>query len=107
MFHVLLVSVWEILDTRAVKVFPVKLSTVNVADCPTFTLPISVSSTLASICLLDKSAMRMMTVGLLLPCTAMVPGVCGSPTTTPDMGATMVISFILDWDSAKEDTAVS
>lgn len=52
------------------------------------------------------SAMRMMTVGLLLPCTAMVPTGLGSPTTTPDMGAVIVVSARSDSAADNVDTAV-
>ncbi len=51
--------------------------------------------------------MRMMTVGLLLPWTAMVPTVFGSPTTTPSMGAVMTVSATSDSASVKVLTAVS
>ena len=59
------------------------------------------------ICLVDVSAIRMMTVGLLLPWTAMVPTVFGSPTTTPSMGAVMTVSATSDSAWAKVLTAVS
>ena len=100
-FQVLLTSVWEIFATRAVKVFPEKASTVKVAICPTLTFPMSVSSTLALICFAERSAIRRMTVGLLVPCTAIVPGVCGSPTTMPSIGAVMMVSFRFVWVSSR------
>ena len=51
--------------------------------------------------------MRMMTVGLLLPWTAMVPTAFGSPTTTPAIGAVMTVSATSDSASVKVLTAVS
>ena len=103
----LLVSVCEIFVTRAVNVLSVYVSTVNVACCPTLTLPISVSSTFALICLRERSAMRMMTVGLSDVATAIVPTVLGSPTTVPSIGAMMLVSDASDSACARAETAVS
>ena len=100
-------SVWDIFDTVAVKVDFGNASTVNVAFCPTRTLPISVSSIFARICFLERSAIRMMTVGLELPCTAIVPGVKGSPTTTPSIGAVMTVSARSDSVTESALSAVS
>ena len=51
--------------------------------------------------------MRMMTVGLSLPATAIVPTVFGSPTTVPSIGATMLVSPASDSACVSVDTAVS
>ena len=100
-------SVCEILETRAVNVLSVKASTLNVALWPMRMLPMSVSSTFALICFFERSAMRMMTVGLSDPCTAIVPAFFGSPTTTPEIGAVMIVSFASEFASSSVDCAVS
>ena len=51
--------------------------------------------------------MRMMTVGLSEPCTAIVPTVFGSPTTTPEIGAVMMVSLASEFASSRFDCAVS
>ena len=47
--------------------------------------------------------MRMMTVGLSEPCTAIVPAVFGSPTTTPEIGAVMIVSLASEFASSSVD----
>ena len=67
----------------------------------------SVSSIFALICFVERSAMRMMTVGLSDVETAIVPTVFGSPTTVPLIGATIVASSASDCACASAETAVS
>ena len=100
-------SVCEIFETRAVNFLSVKASTVNVASCPIRMFPMSVSSTFALICFFERSAIRMMTVGLSEPCTAIVPAVFGSPTTMPEIGAVMIVSLASEFASSSVDCAVS
>ena len=70
-------------------------------------LPMSVSSTFAMICFFERSAMRMMTVGLSVPAVAIVPAVLGLPTTMPLIGAWMIVSARSDSVSSKTLLAAS
>jgi hypothetical protein len=78
--------------TSPLILIPSSASTRTSADCPSFTLRMSVSSTMISHSMTDRSATVMMTVGLKLwaPITTS-PCSLGRLVTTPSMGAYTVV----------------